>query len=129
MFRIGGMCKVEVWDGYVSWFLQPLMRIRCMRRDVAPGGFHGPPRSASETHMFIAFPYGDLQLKEFWTLTESSTRASEGTKQESSPRNLPGPPRDLQELTKAAQFPSPFPVPINIPIAINGDGDRHSHRH
>ena len=46
-----------------------------------------------------------------------------------SPRNLQGPPRDLQGLTKAAQFPSPFPVPIAIPIAINGDGDRHSHRH
>ena len=55
-----------------------------MRPDVAPGGFPGPPRFASETHTFIAFPYGDLQLKEFWTLPEGSTRAPEGTKQESS---------------------------------------------
>ena len=54
VFRIGGVVKVEVWVGSVSWFLQPLMRIRYISPDVATGGFHGPPRSASETHMFIA---------------------------------------------------------------------------
>ena len=54
------------------------MRSRFMRPDVAPEVLPGPSRSSSETHMFLAVLYGDLQGMDFRRLPEAFPRAPEG---------------------------------------------------